>query len=62
MERVILTWSTEGNTQILSGEYNQRGAVDTLEGWAALQRDHHRLEKQAAVNIMQFRDRKCKPD
>lgn len=31
-----------------------------LEGWAAIQRDHKRLEKLADVNFMQFGDGKCK--
>jgi len=35
-------------------------AVDTPEGWDAIQRDLHRLEQGAQVNLMKFSKSKCK--
>jgi len=67
---LFTSWDAKGHPHLVTRRKHSdfewrihlRGVVDTLEGWAAIQRDHHRLEKQAAVNVTQFRDRKCKPD
>lgn len=47
MQRAILTWSTGGNTQNLVDYITPGGAGNTLEGWAAIQRNHSSLEKLA---------------
>jgi len=51
---------TECALSKLADDTKLRGAVNTLEGWDAIQRDLDRLERWTCVNLMKFNKVRCK--
>jgi len=51
---------TEGTPSKFANNFKLCGAVDTLEGTDAIQRDHDRLERWARTKLMRFSKAKCK--
>ncbi|GAB0175818.1 cAMP-dependent protein kinase inhibitor alpha [Grus japonensis] len=55
-----LTRTVKCNESFVSSDTKPNGAVDTLEGRDAIQRDLHRLEEWDHVNLMRFNKAKWK--